>query len=191
MLTGYDTDRRGLDWVRSCLAGERAESGLAFNPLTGAFRRDPEPGYAELREHDPVHFSRLLDCWVVSRHREVEQVLRAPEVFRSDARSSTQDLTDPYVLLDPDRPSLFLVDPPDHGRLRAAVNDAFSRAAVERLRPRLARTGRCGRRPWPGPGPSRRPSGRPRPARPRPPAPGCSCPTPAPPARPPPASSAP
>ncbi len=139
MLTGYDTDRRGLDWVRSCLAGERAESGLAFNPLTGAFRRDPEPGYAELREHDPVHFSRLLDCWVVSRHREVEQVLRAPEVFRSDARASTQDLTDPYVLLDPDRPSLFLVDPPDHGRLRAAVNDAFSRAAVERLRPRLAR----------------------------------------------------
>ena len=140
MLTGYDTDRRGLDWVRSCLAGERAESGLAFNPLTDAFRRDPEPGYAQLREHSPVHFSRLLDCWVVTRHREVEQVLRAPDVFRSDARSSTQDLTDPYVLLDPGRPSLFLVDPPDHARLRAVVADAFSRAAVERLQPRLEAT---------------------------------------------------
>lgn len=137
MVTGYDTDRRGLDWVRSCLAGERAESGLAFNPLTDAFRRDPAPGYAELREHDPVHFSRLLDCWVVTRHREVDQVLRAPEVFRSDARATTQDLTDPYVLLDPDRPSLFLVDPPDHGRLRAVLNPAFSRAAVARLEPRL------------------------------------------------------
>ncbi len=138
MLTGYDTDRRGLDWVRSCLAGERAESGLAFNPLTDAFRRDPEPGYAELRQRDPVHFSRLLDCWVVTRHREVDQVLRTPEVFRSDARATTQDLTDPYVLLDPDRPSLFLVDPPDHGRLRAVLNPAFSRAAVAQLEPRLA-----------------------------------------------------
>jgi cytochrome P450 len=87
-----------------------------------------------------VHFSRLLDCWVVTRHREVEQVLRAPDVFRSDARSSTQDLTDPYVLLDPDRPPLFLVDPPDHARLRAVVAEAFSRAAVERLEPRLAAT---------------------------------------------------
>src|SRR5215204_169462 len=137
MVTGYDTDRRGLDWVRSCLAGERAESGLAFNPLTDAFRRDPAPGYARLRRHSPVHFSRLLDCWVVTRHREVEQVLRAPEVFGSDASASTQDLTDPYVLLDPDRPSLFQVDPPDHTRLRAVVNPAFSRAAVERLLPRL------------------------------------------------------
>jgi cytochrome P450 len=137
MLTGYDTDRRGLDWVRSCLAGERAATGVGFNPLRESFRRDPEPGYAELRERSPVHFSRLLDCWVVTRHREVEEVLRTPDVYASDASATTQDLTDPYVLLDPDRPSLFLVDPPDHTRLRGVVNEAFSRAAVERLLPRL------------------------------------------------------
>jgi cytochrome P450 len=139
MLTGYDTDRRGLDWLRACLAGERAESGVGFNPLRESFRRDPEPGYAELRERSPVHFSRLLDCWVVTRHREVEEVLRTPEVYASDASGTTQDLTDPYVLLDPDRPSLFLVDPPDHTRQRRVLNGVLSRAAVERLRPRLDR----------------------------------------------------
>jgi cytochrome P450 len=137
MLSGYDTGRRGLDWVRGCLAAERAESGLAFNPLADAFRRDPEPGYARLRERSPVHFSRLLDCWVVTRHREVDRVLRAPDVFRSDARASTQDLVDPFVLLDLDRPALFLLDPPNHARLRRVINDAFSRAAIERLTPRL------------------------------------------------------
>jgi cytochrome P450 len=137
MLSGYDTESRGLDWVRGCLASERAESGLAFNPLTASFRRDPEPGYAQLRERSPVHFSRLLDCWVVTRHREVDQVLRAADVFRSDASASTQDLVDPFVLLDPDRPALFLLDPPDHTRLRAVINDSFSRGAVERLMPRL------------------------------------------------------
>lgn len=137
MLTGYDTESRGLDWVRACLAGERAQTGVGFNPFRDSFRRDPEPGYAELRERSPVHFSRLLDCWVVTRHREVDQVLRASDVFRSDASSSTQDLVDPFVLLDPDRPALFLVDPPDHTRLRGVLNEAFSRAAVERLVPRL------------------------------------------------------
>jgi cytochrome P450 len=137
MLTGYDTERRGLDWVHRCLAGERAAAGLGFYPLRESFRRDPEPGYAELRERSPVHFSRLLDCWVVTRRRDVEEVLRTADVYASAASGTTQDLTDPYVLLDPDRPSLFLVDPPDHARLRGVLTDAFGRAAVDRLMPRL------------------------------------------------------
>jgi cytochrome P450 len=137
MLSGYDTESRGLAWLRKCVAGERAELGMAFNPLADSFRRDPEAVYAQLRDRSPVHFSRLLDCWIVTRHGDVDQALRASDVFRSDPRSSTQDLIDPFVLLDPDHPALFMLDPPDHTRLRGVVHNAFSPGSIRRLMPRL------------------------------------------------------
>ncbi|MEV0633514.1 hypothetical protein AB0I77_00755 [Streptomyces sp. NPDC050619] len=137
MRSGYDTESRGLAWLRQCLAEERAESGLAFNPLRDAFQRAPEEVYAALRHRSPVHYSRLLDCWVVTRYEDVARLLREHGVFRSSPDSTTQDLVDPYVTLDPDRPSLFMLDPPDHTRLRGAVRDAFGPEAIRRLTPRL------------------------------------------------------
>ncbi|CCK32387.1 hypothetical protein BN159_8009 [Streptomyces davaonensis JCM 4913] len=137
MRSGYATESRGLAWLHQCLAEERAESGLAFNPLRDAFQRAPEEVYAELRHRSPVHHSRLLDCWVVTRYADVARVLRDHTVFRSSPDATTQDLVDPYVTLDPGRPSLFMLDPPDHTRLRGAVREAFAPEALRRLTPRL------------------------------------------------------
>lgn len=137
MLSGYDTRSRDLAWFHGCLAAERAEVGLGFNPLADSFQRAPEVVYTQLRERSPVHFSRLLDCWIVTRYREVDHVLRTNEVFLSDPHSTTQELVDPYVMLAPDSPSLFMLDPPGHTRLRGAVQGAFSAGAVERLAPLL------------------------------------------------------
>lgn len=137
MLSGYDTESRGLAWLHECLADERAEFGLAFNPLRDAFRNAPEEVYAALRDRSPVHYSRLLDCWVVTRYEEVAHLLRDHTVFRSSPHATTQTLVDPYAMLDPDHPSLFMLDPPDHTRLRGAVRDAFGPEAMRRLTPRL------------------------------------------------------
>lgn len=131
---GYGTGERGLDWLHRCLAQERAESGLAFNPLRPRFQRAREETYARLRDRSPVHYSRLLDCWIVTRYEDVDRLLRSETEFRSDPHPATQDVLDPYALLDPDRPSLFMLDPPDHTRLRAELLGALSPEAVRRLR---------------------------------------------------------
>ncbi|WBO69639.1 hypothetical protein [Streptomyces camelliae] len=137
MLSGYNTDSRGLAWLHPCLADERAEFAVTFNPLRDSFPNAPEEVYARLRDGSPVHYSRLLDCWVVTRYEDVDHLLREDGVFRSDPRSATQDLIDPYTMLDPDRPSLFMLDPPGHTRLRTAVRGAFGPQAMRRLTPRL------------------------------------------------------
>lgn len=137
MTSGYSTEQRDIEWFRHCVATEVAESGVVFNPLFGAVRRDPASSYERLRRQSPVHFSRLLDCWVVTRHADVDAVLRAHDVFRSDARSSAQELVNPFVLMDSDNPALFMVDPPDHSRLRAVLAAVVARAAVERALPRI------------------------------------------------------
>ncbi|MFH9005880.1 cytochrome P450 [Streptomyces afghaniensis] len=137
MASGYDTKTRGLAWLHRCLADERAEYGLAFNPLRDAFQKAPEDAYAELRRRSPVHYSRLLDCWIVTRYEEVAHLLRENDVFRSSPHTTTQALVDPYATLDPDRPSLFMLDPPAHTRLRGAVREAFGPEAVRRLTPHL------------------------------------------------------
>ncbi len=137
MRTGYATDHRGLAWLHRSLAEEQAAHGLVFNPLRDAFQRDPERVYAELRHRSPVHRSRLLDCWVVTRYADIARVLREHTLFRSSPDTTTQDLVDPYVTLDPGRPSLFMLDPPDHTRLRGAVREAFAPEALRQLTPRL------------------------------------------------------
>ena len=50
-----------------------------------ALVEDPYGWYAELREHDPVHFSPSLDAWFVARYDDVLRVLRSPEEFSSSA----------------------------------------------------------------------------------------------------------
>ena len=136
-LREYDTNERSLSWFRGGLAIERSEYGLAFNPFGRCFRESPNAVYKELREQSPVHFSELLDCWIVTRYSDVDSVLRASAVFRSDPRSSTQQLIDPYSLLDPNSPSLFMLDPPDHFRLRGIIQSALGRSRIQQMIPHL------------------------------------------------------
>jgi cytochrome P450 len=97
-----------------------------------------------LRERDPVHRSRLADGWILSRYRDVLEVLRDPS-WSSDernwsryprfrARGERAGLPDPY---DEDRSSMLRLDPPDHTRLRGLVSKAFTPRAVEAMRPRI------------------------------------------------------
>jgi cytochrome P450 len=125
--------------MRERLAAERADAPVAFNPFDAEFRRTPESVYARLRQHSPIHYSRLLDCWIVTRHADVCAVLLDDRLFSSDPGATTQETVDPYALLDPQRPSLFMLDPPAHTRVRAAVRHAFTPGAVDRCGPDLTR----------------------------------------------------
>jgi len=61
-------------------AWERVSSGVTFNVFDPRYHSNPFPMYTRLREHDPVHWSPAIRCWVVSRYDDVLAALRDPRM---------------------------------------------------------------------------------------------------------------
>ena len=120
--------------VQTLMARERLESGVAFNFFSRRLLANPYPIYRRLQTRDPVHRSRLIKGWVLSRHEDIDAVLRDSRRFGND-RASTQDAN---LRFDSDEPrSMLYRDPPDHTRLRSLVSKAFTPRAVRALRHRV------------------------------------------------------
>ena len=116
--------------VRSRLARERRESGVAYDFPSAEVRADPYPTYRQLRTTDPVHRMRVVDAWALTRYEDAERVLRDHRRFGSSGR----------VLVETISLSLLDLDPPEHTRLRALVSKAFTPRAVELLHDRIEHT---------------------------------------------------
>jgi hypothetical protein len=113
-----------------------------FNPFHPDRRRDPYPSLREQRERAPVHWNPALRLWVLTRHADVQRVLRDPG-SSVQRRQSLQPFQWMMRGRHPDfvamvRTNLLMLDPPDHTRVRGLVSKAFTARAVERLRPRIA-----------------------------------------------------
>jgi len=122
------------------VAREWWHSGVTYNPLAPQTYRNPYPRYALLRAKDPVHWSPLMDSWVLSRYEDVDTVLRDHKRFSSDARnrrSARRRQRQSVVASPSEPPSMLFSDPPDHTRLRALVNKAFIPQAIEALKSRI------------------------------------------------------
>ena len=119
------------------LARERWQSGVVYNPLSVRMAQDPYPVYAALRTRDPVHQSRLMNAWLFTRHTDVDAILRNHHHFGNDPRKGTLSRWQRANLPAPDDFSMLLLDPPDHKRLRALVNKAFTPKAVNGLEPHI------------------------------------------------------
>ena len=154
--------------MRSAGAGaqtlrERMQSGVSYNPLSSRTAQDPYPVYAALRARDPVHRSRLLNAWLVTRHRDVDAVLRDHRHFGNDPRRGTRSSRQRAMLPPPEEFTLLFLDPPGHTRLRALVTTASRPGRSRRSNRASAKcSDRCwtasGTRPasiscgpWPGP----------------------------------------
>ncbi len=123
--------------IRVMVAREWWHSGVTYNPLAPQTYRNPYPRYALLRAKDPVHWSPLMDSWVLSRYEDVDTVLRDHKRFSSDARnrrSARRRQRQSVVASPSEPPSMLFSDPPDHTRLRALVNKAFIPQAIEALK---------------------------------------------------------
>ena len=100
-----------------------------------ALESDPYPIYRMLREWGRVFWVEQLGHWMITGHRE------ALAVFRHPGFSSDRSLSDDYELPPgADRPpgGMFVMDPPDHTRLRTLVQQAFTARVVEGMRPRIS-----------------------------------------------------
>ena len=104
---------------------------MDFNPFDPAFRADPYPVYAQLREGGPVQPS-AMNFWPVSSYDDVSFVLKNHALFSSSAMGvgavgGTIGGTR----------SIISSDPPDHTHLRNLVNRAFTPRMVAEMEPRI------------------------------------------------------
>ena len=109
---------------------------------TSEFEQNPYPVYHELRERDPVYWSDLWGCWVLTRYDDVVSTMLDHKRFSSKGRFTRViegELPEPVLekiapLIRHYSTGLINVDPPDHTRMRALVHKAFSPRVLERLR---------------------------------------------------------
>lgn len=106
---------------------------------------DPYPVYRRLREEQPVFWSDRWNAWVVSRFADVAASLKDKENLSNENRQALLFAG----LTDDERRSLCPLrhyfaqkdvigsDPPDHTRMRALVQKAFSPRTVAALEPRI------------------------------------------------------
>ncbi|MDN3353905.1 cytochrome P450 [Actinomadura sp. DC4] len=117
---------------------------MRYDPWSPDFVADPYPAYAELRRDRPVFFDEPTGQWVVTRHEDVNALLRDRRLGRSYLHVATHEefgRPDEPEFLAPFwslvRAGMLDVEPPDHTRLRRLVSKAFTPRMVEGLRTRI------------------------------------------------------
>ena len=123
--------------IHATLAWEWWHSGVTYYPLAPRVYRNPYPTYAKLRTQDPVHWNFLGHSWVISRYPDIDAILRDHIRFSNDSRHRQGVSQAQVAASNPGGPSLLFLDPPDHTRLRALVQQAFTPRAIEALTPRI------------------------------------------------------
>lgn len=105
---------------------------------------DPYPALARLRDQAPVLYDERTNQWLVSRHADVNALLRDRRLGRSYLHVATHEAwgrTPPPADRAPfwDLLAVQMIDmePPDHTRLRRLVSTAFTPRTVEALRSRI------------------------------------------------------
>ncbi|MFG2791321.1 cytochrome P450 [Streptomyces sp. NPDC048419] len=113
--------------------------------FTWEFASDPYPAYAWLREHAPVHRTKLpsgVEAWLVTRYADARQALadgrlsKNPDHHAEDAQGKSR------TGIPGERSAnlmthLLNIDPPDHTRLRRLVSKAFTPRRVAEFTPRV------------------------------------------------------
>jgi cytochrome P450 len=132
---------------RAAVPGVGPAAGAPPRLLTAEVLADPYPTYAELRRTRPVHWSDELHGWVVTGYDDVYGALRDHGRFSSDridrllgsrVPEEALPIIAPFVALA--SRWMWMVDPPDHTRVRRTFNHGFTPRAVRRLRPLIEET---------------------------------------------------
>lgn len=100
--------------------------------------RNPFDYYRFMRENDPVHYDEQAGAYLISRYEDVRKALRLTDVFSSELGFSLvrkpeyQQEVDEFMRREGFGPFVlnFTVDPPEHTRRRALVEQAFSARRV-------------------------------------------------------------
>jgi cytochrome P450 len=118
---------------------------VQFDPQSQAFKQDPFPTLARLRESGPLVRIRIPiigKIWLATTYDAVNELLRDHHRFVQNPATAGNKLMGGIFRwlprgLRPLTTNMLLRDEPDHRRLRSLVEQAFLRQSIESLRPRL------------------------------------------------------
>ncbi|OMC40805.1 hypothetical protein A5740_23890 [Mycobacterium sp. GA-1841] len=110
-----------------------------------AVQEKPFAYYRALRYDAPVYFEKNLGMYLVSRHEDLEAVLRDPVVFSQELGYYKQmahgHLDEMKEVLERQGggffPDVANIDPPRHNRVRRLLSQAFSRKRMKSLEPQF------------------------------------------------------
>lgn len=108
-----------------------------FSPT---FKADPFPTYANMRAQCPVYAHDAPyggKIWYITRHADVEAVLKNPDTFVKDPRNARDKPSKGGGVFQMINRNMLFADAPDHTRLRKLVNLAFTPRRIEKLAPRI------------------------------------------------------
>ena len=105
------------------------DSTINYNVFDPEIRADPRPTYRQIREQGPLIQNPLTGFWMATSFDACQTILRDPVTF-----SSAQLGIDPIRNF-LEAPTMLFSDPPDHERLRAPVQRAFTPRSVAALEP--------------------------------------------------------
>jgi cytochrome P450 PksS len=113
----------------------------AVNLAGRAFKADPFPFYARLRDEAPAHRTTLPTgevAWLITRYDDAATVLKDERFAKDTANALTpeQAARQPWFRK-PLKRNMLDLDPPDHTRLRALVHKAFTPRRVEEMTGRI------------------------------------------------------
>jgi len=117
---------------------------LGYDPWDPAFIADPYPALGRLRDEAPIAWDERTQQWLISRHGDVNALLRDRRLGRSYLHVATHEEwgrppppPDQAPFWDLLAVQMIDLEPPDHTRLRRLVTKAFTPRTVEALRPRI------------------------------------------------------
>jgi cytochrome P450 len=113
-----------------------------FDPMDPAQLANPYPTYADLRRDRPVFYDPKLDLWVVSRYADIVASVKQSDVFSSSGALTPAGKFLPSVEavfaggIGPVK-ALTEIDGPDHARIRAVLNRAFTPKRIVNMEARV------------------------------------------------------
>jgi cytochrome P450 len=117
-------------------------TGDLFRPTDPDFLQDPYPTYARLRAEAPIAWYEGWGKWIVTRHRDVDALLRDRRLGRvihhltpASERSPANPAHAAFDAIQAG--SMLEIEPPDHTRVKQVVHDVFTPRHVRALRGRI------------------------------------------------------
>jgi cytochrome P450 PksS len=102
-----------------------------YDLFSPAFKANPHPTFAAMREAQPIYPHRDRNghtIWYFTRYEDAVAVMRDPRFVKEQPNRPPTDAINQNMLF---------ADPPNHTRLRTLVNQAFTPRRVEQMAPAL------------------------------------------------------